>query len=142
MTEDQLKALILDMQDAIPTHSKILNQSSMKKSAIKEQSKLPINNRLHYMTEAEQKHEFGLRASGGNGYTDAQMNERFLYRGPSKFAVERAKERSWNKFRVLMARALFILKLKWQRNFMEMNQNYEVNFCNLIKRTRRSKWIW
>eukprot|EP00943_MAST-04B_sp_MAST-4B-sp1_P008495 g8495.t1 len=118
LTEDQLKALILDMQDAIPHHSKILNQSSMKKSAIKEQSKtLPINNRLHYMTEAEQKHEFGLRASGGNGYTDAQMNERFLYRGPSKFAVERAKERSWNKYQSSDGKGPLHFKAKMAKKF-------------------------
>ena len=99
MTEVQLKELILDMQDAIPHHSKILSQSTMKRTAVKQQAKaLPINNRLHYMTESEHKHEFGLRTSGGNGFTEAQTNEQFLYRGPSKFALERAKERTWNKY--------------------------------------------
>jgi myosin V len=89
MSTDQLKELILDMQDAIPHHAKMIKNDLSSAS--------PINNRLHYMTALEQKQEFGLKTQGQRGMTEAQRNEMFLFRGPGAYAVDRAKEKSWNK---------------------------------------------
>jgi len=89
MNSKQLKELILDMQDIIPYHTRILQSDDSKV--------LKRNNRIFYMTDIERQQEFGLRAPGQHGGVP-NFRAPILRPRTASSAVDRAKERAWNKF--------------------------------------------
>ena len=103
MSQDQLKTLILDLQNSSPERLKIspskykhLAESKLGTNKYKlRQGIIDKNLQLTYQSQDERLVNYGL-ASHKAGNTRGEMLHNYTFRNTPEFAMDRAKEKAWN----------------------------------------------
>ena len=102
MSQDQLKALVIDLQNSNPDRLKVspakykhLAASKLGTNRYKiREGSIDKNIQLTYQTTDERLVNYGL-ASHNAGSTRGEMLHHYTFRGTSEYAVDRARQKAW-----------------------------------------------